>query len=299
VSKAHQYAAAQGCILRLRAVRCGSRAVARKYRTMTVYAERFTGKAAVYARFREGYEPHHVLPLLREWCGLTSQWSVADIGAGTGMAADLFRANGNRVIAVEPNAEMRAACASLHAGDDQFTVAAGAAEATGLADASIDMVTAGRALHWFDAEAAFREFRRILKPGGWVAIIACGRTEDGRPENKAYKALLQASTSRDSFHEPLLAVYRKLEAFFAGGSFRHAELPGEMHLGWEELRGLTLSLSQAPIPGSVSFPAFEAELRSYFDRYAQNGRITLSTRTWLNAGQFANCFNESSPTVRR
>lgn len=254
---------------------------------MTKYSKRFTGKATEYAQYRERYDPDVVLPFLRDWCGLSPEWCVADVGAGTGMTGDIFRANGNRVIAIEPNAEMRAACASLHEADDLFTVIEGSAEATGLPDASIEMIAVGRALHWFDVEAALCEFRRILRPRGWVAILACGRTEDGREENLAFKELLQTHTGRDHFQDPLLQVYRQLDALFAGGRFFHAEVAGEMQLDWDGLRGLMLSLSHAPMPGSAAFPAFEAELRGYFDRYEQNGNIALSTRTWVSAGQFA------------
>jgi SAM-dependent methyltransferase len=254
---------------------------------MTVYSERFTGKAARYAQYRERYHPDDVLPLLRDWCGLTPTWCVADVGAGTGMAGDLFRANGNRVIAIEPNSDMRAVCASLHASDAQFTILDGSAEATGLPSASIDVIAVGRALHWFNVEAALHEFRRILKPHGWVVILACGRTEDGREENLAYKKFLQTYTGRSLFLEPLLQVYEQLDTLFAGGHFLHAEVPGEMHLSWDELRGLTLSLSHTPLSGSAAFSVFEAELRNYFDRFAQHGCVTMSTRTWINAGQFA------------
>jgi len=254
---------------------------------MTLYSERFTGRAAEYSQYREPYDPEIVLPLLRDWCGLTPEWCVADVGAGTGMVGDIFRANGNRVVAIEPNAEMRAACASLHAAYPGFTVIEGSAEATGLSGASVEMIAAGRALHWFDVDAAFREFRRILKPRGWVAILACGRTEDGREENLEFKKILQNFTGRDLFLDPLLEVYGRLDTLFAGGHFFHAEVPGEMHLDWDELRGMSLSLSHMPLPGSAVFPAFEAELRSYFDRFALNGRIAMSTRTWVNVGQFA------------
>jgi SAM-dependent methyltransferase len=254
---------------------------------MVVHTERFTGRSAEYAQYRERYDPQIVLPLLRDWCGLTPEWCVADVGAGTGMVGDSFRTNGNRVIAIEPNAEMRAACAALHANDAQFIVVDGAAEATGLPEASLEMVVAGRALHWFDVDAALREFRRILKPRGWVAILACGRTEDGRKENIEYKQLLQAHTGRDLYLDPLLKAYERLDMLFAGGRFFHAEVPGEMHLGWDDLRGLTLSLSHAPMPGSAAFPTFEAELRVFFDRHEQNAKVVMSTRTWVNAGQFA------------
>ena len=254
---------------------------------MTEHTGRFTGKVAEYAQYREQYDPEIVLPWLRQWCGLTPEWTVADIGAGTGMVGDLFRANGNRVLAIEPNAEMRAACAVTHAADDLFTVMDGLAENTGLADASVEAVAVGRALHWFHADSAFGEFRRILKPRGWVAILACGRTEDGCEENLAYKDFLAASAGRHPVHDPLLNVYRRLETFFAGGEFHHAEVAGEVRLDWAGLRGLTLSLSHAPMPGSAAYPALESALRLFFDRFAEDGHVTLTTRTWISAGRFA------------
>jgi len=254
---------------------------------MTEYSERFTGKTAEYARYRERYNPHVVLPLLREWCGLKPEWRVADVGAGTGMVGDLFRANENKVVAIEPNAEMRAACAALHSGDELFSVREGSAEATGLPDEWVEMVAVGRALHWFDVDAAMREFRRILKREGWVAILACGRAEDGRAENVEYKKLLQDHAGRDQFLEPLLDVYRRLEGLFEGGRFHHAEVSAEMHMDWDELRGLTLSISHVPMPGSERFADFEAQLRGYFDHYERNGRVTMTARTWVSTGQFA------------
>ena len=48
------------------------------------------------------------------------------------------------------------------------------AEATGLADASIDLVTAAQALHWFDAAGFFTEARRILVQGGVIAVWGYG-----------------------------------------------------------------------------------------------------------------------------
>lgn len=254
---------------------------------MDVYTERFTGKAAEYAQYRERYDPEVVLPLLREWCGLSPSWQVADVGAGTGMVGDLFRVNANPVIAVEPNAEMRAVCASLHAEDMQLSIAEGSAEATGLPDSAVDLIAVGRALHWFNVEAAFREFRRILKPKGWVAILASGRAEDGREENRAFKQLMQDRTSRDCFQDKLHKAYGRMDALFPGGRFCHAEVAGQMCLDWDQLRGLTLSLSHSPMPGAPDFPAFEAALRGLFDRYAQNDRVTMTTRTWVSAGQFA------------
>lgn len=254
---------------------------------MADYTTKFTGKAAGYAQYRERYDAEVVLPVLREWCGLRPEWTVADVGAGTGMVADLFRANGNRVLAIEPNEEMRAACKALHGGDAGLEVLRGSAEATGLDAGSVEMVAVGRALHWFDAEAAMREFRRILKPQGWVTILAAGRAEEGREENQAYVERLYSVGGRGAALDERLRVYRELPELFPGGAFHHTEIYGEMTVGWEELMGLSRSFSHAPEPGSAEAAELEAQMRDYFRRYEQDGRVTWTSCTWISAGQFA------------
>lgn len=248
--------------------------------------DKFTGKAEAYALYRERYDADAVLPILREWCGLTSQWRVADIGAGTGMLGDIFRMNGNSVIAIEPNTEMRQLCEQLHAADEDFQVLDGTAEATTLPAESVDLIAAGRAWHWFSPDAAMQEFRRILRPGGWVVIIASGREEKGRPENEAVEKLLLTDSQYLGNTRASYSVYERLSEFFADGVVHHAESAGEMHLEWNDFRGLVLSYSHAPLPGSAAFPGFERELEMVFQTFQSGGKLTLATRTWINAGRF-------------
>jgi SAM-dependent methyltransferase len=255
-------------------------------RNMSENVEKFTGRVAAYVEYRERYDPKIVLPLLQDWCGLSPEWTVADVGAGTGMLSDVFLTGGNRVIAVEPNAEMREACAELHEGDSQLSLIDGTAEATGLEAASVEMVSVGRALHWFDVEPAMQEFRRVLKPDGWVAVIAFGRAKDGREENIAYEEFLVPYTAKGLGTRVQYAKYERLKDLFADGEFRHEEVPGEIQLGWDELRGLTVSLSHAPLPEAPEFGAFEEALRSYFASHEKNDRVTLTTRYWISAGRF-------------
>jgi SAM-dependent methyltransferase len=249
-------------------------------------AEKFTGRVAAYVAYRERYDPEVVLPVLREWCGLEPDWLIADIGAGTGMLSDVFLANGNRVLAIEPNAEMREACLDLHPGNAALTIIDGTAETTGLPDVSVDVVAVGRALHWFDLDATLPEFRRILKPNGWVVVLAFGRSKDGREENLAFEDFLRPYTKEGEGTRVTYGVYERLKDHFPGGEFHNKQIPGEMSLDWPSLRGLTLSLSHAPLPGAPEFAPFEASLTRYFEKYQQDGKITLTTRYWINAARF-------------
>ncbi|MBA2441884.1 MAG: class I SAM-dependent methyltransferase [Rubrobacter sp.] len=132
--------------------------------------QRFSSRAGDYARYRPSY-PQAVLGVLREECGLTGASVVADVGSGTGILSRLFLKNGNRVFGVEPNREMREAGERLLGGYASFTSVPGTAEATTLRNGSVDLVTAGQAFHWFQAEETRREFARVLRPGGWAVLI--------------------------------------------------------------------------------------------------------------------------------
>ena len=130
---------------------------------------RFAPHADAYARGRPGY-PAALVPMLQD-IGITAGTTVVDLGAGTGQSCETLLATGARVIAVEPNAPMRAHAATRFAHEPRFSIVAGRAEETTLADASVDHAAAMQALHWFEAEPARAELRRILRPGGRVVLV--------------------------------------------------------------------------------------------------------------------------------
>jgi ubiquinone/menaquinone biosynthesis C-methylase UbiE len=134
--------------------------------------DRFTGRAALYGRYRLRYPGEMILDGLKTWCGLQPEWPVADIGAGTGMLSEVFLSNGNPAQAIEPNSEMRSACSQLGADWPRLQVRKGTAEDTGFVANSVAVVAAGRAFHWFDVPRALLEFRRILQPGGWLVLVS-------------------------------------------------------------------------------------------------------------------------------
>ena len=131
---------------------------------------RFSSKAEKYARYRWDYAPGAIQAVF-ERVGLNSTSTVADVGSGTGILTRHFVDKVRRVYAIEPNPEMRAWSDKTLRHYSAYRSLAGQAEATTLPDHSVDLVTAATALHWFQPEEARREFIRILKPGGWLAIL--------------------------------------------------------------------------------------------------------------------------------
>jgi ubiquinone/menaquinone biosynthesis C-methylase UbiE len=141
----------------------------------------FTGLAGDYARFRPGYAPQVATAILNYVGRHPSQVDAADIGAGTGIWTRTLAARGlHSVAAVEPNDEMRAQGIETSRGTD-IVWHNGSAEATGLADASADLVSMASSLHWADFDQACTEFHRILRPGGVFAALWNPRLIEANP----------------------------------------------------------------------------------------------------------------------
>jgi ubiquinone/menaquinone biosynthesis C-methylase UbiE len=252
---------------------------------MTEHVEQFTGRVVEYERYRLRY-PSAMPSLLRERCGLEESDRVADVGAGTGMLAELFLENGNAVTAIEPNAEMRMACERLRDRYARLTVIDATAERTTLADASVDIVMAGRAFHWFDPARAIPEFRRVLRPEGWVVLAANGRSRHESEQQLAYERILSEEgvdyrdvRSRYGMHEMAASA-------FAPDTLVREELHGEQRLTLEEFLGQTQSYSVAPLPGHVKYAGMQRALREFFARWQKDGVLRTGTTCYVTCGQF-------------
>jgi ubiquinone/menaquinone biosynthesis C-methylase UbiE len=248
--------------------------------------DRFTGRAAAYDRYRQRYPIHEILNLLQTWCGLQSDWPIADIGAGTGMFSELFLSNNNPVIAIEPNPEMRSVCQQLLHTWPRLEVRDGTAEATGLPSAAISMVAAGRAFHWFDIPRALTEFRRILKPNGWLVLVSLGRDKGEDPQSLAFEHLLTHHGIDNHYLRAGYRVHENLHELFAA-DHHHTEIDGEQHLDWETFLGQTMSLSVVPQPVHPRAEAFRQRLCDYFNTHASNGILTAPTKCWIDAGRLS------------
>jgi len=141
----------------------------------------YTGLAGDYAKFRPGYAPQVATAILsyvgRDPAGI----DAVDVGAGTGIWTRTLAARGLRsVIAVEPNDDMRGQGIETSRGAD-IVWRKGSAEATGLEDASADLVSMASSLHWTDFDKACDEFHRILRPDGAFAALWNPRYIEANP----------------------------------------------------------------------------------------------------------------------
>lgn len=247
--------------------------------------QRFSSRVENYVKYRPGYPPG-IITTLRAECGLSPRSLVADIGSGTGLLAQLFLDLGCAVTGIEPNAEMRAAGERLLAGYPNFTSRDGSAEATRLPDGSVDFVTAGQAFHWFDPPRAQVEFRRILKPEGWVALIWNERRLEATPFMRGYEALLQtyATDYQETNHRTVEEDEKTIPAFF-GGAFRVVRFDNVQLFDFEGVRGRLLSSSYTPEAGHPNHEPMLADLRRLFERCQQDGTVAFEYDTRMFYGQ--------------
>jgi ubiquinone/menaquinone biosynthesis C-methylase UbiE len=251
--------------------------------TFTDAKQRFSNRVADYVRYRPGY-PTAVLDALRKECGLRPGYAIADIGSGSGFLSELFLKNGNRVYGVEPNTEMRQAGEEYLASYDGFASIEGSAESTTLDDSSVDFVTAGQAFHWFEQNAARREFARVLKPGGWAVVLWNERLTDTTPFLRDYDDLIRKFGTDYSRVNESYPREDQMRDFFQHNAYRQERLPNFQVFDFEGFAGRVRSSSYMPAPGHLNFAPMMADLGRIFRAHQQGGTVRIEYLTRLYFG---------------
>lgn len=208
---------------------------------------------------------------------MTQTSIVADVGSGTGLLSKLFLDNGNTVFGIEPNQEMRAAGEIFLKAYSNFTSVNATAETTTLAKASVDFVCAGQAFHWFNATLTRQEFRRVLKPHGWIVLVWNERRRED-PFLAAYEQMLERhsveykTVSHKRIEEQELTV-------LLGPGLRKAMFDNEQVLDYEGVKGRLLSSSYAPLAGQAGHTAMIEELQAIYKKYQEQGSVRFKYQT--------------------
>jgi SAM-dependent methyltransferase len=272
----------------------------------------FSAKAEKYARYRWDYAPAAIERLLVELQTAVSGAATygADIGAGTGRLTTHLIGHAGRLFAIEPNAGMRAFAGQACKGRAGVLVLGGSAEQLPLAKASLDWITVGQALHWFEPQTAQAEFRRVLRPGGLLAVIEnraptqVGASDVHVPDAAikaiyasapaAQQAARAARLERSKGGRPRGEQPRgerpvgerpvgEIEVFWGRAAPRRFTFPFVFNENWEQFLGGLLSASEAPLEEDPEYPLFETAAREVFERYSRDGLLEarLETVLWL------------------
>jgi len=237
---------------------------------------RFSDRAADYVRYRPGY-PAAAIDTILGGLADPSRLVAADVGAGTGIFARQLADRGPRVIAVEPNAAMRAAAAP----HPRVSWHEGSAEATGLPRGSVDLVVCAQAFHWFRQPEALEELHRILRPGGRLALMWNSR-DPRDPLTRAYIEAIRAVNGEDPIEgrefDPSVI---DRDGWFAPATL--ATFENQQLLTREGLIGRATSASYVPREGR-RFEILSESLAALFDRYRDaGGHVTMKyvTKVYL------------------
>lgn len=236
---------------------------------------RFSDRVSNYVKYRPSY-PAELIPFMEASFGLKKGQQVADIGSGTGIFTELLLLKGYHVTAVEPNEAMRKAAEQWLGGYDRFYSQDGKAEQTGLLDQSVHLITVAQAFHWMDQEAARKEFMRILKPGGHIALIWNLRL--------LHTAFLQAYEELvREFGQQYEAANRiredEIRAFFHPAEMRIQTWSNVTLLDFEGLKGRTLSSSYMPSEGDARQAEMLDRLEELFATHKENGLVKMEYET--------------------
>jgi ubiquinone/menaquinone biosynthesis C-methylase UbiE len=229
----------------------------------------FESVADLYERVRPAY-PDSAVDWLAERLGVGSASTVLDLGAGTGKLTRAFLGRAGRVIAVEPGPNMLAQL-RLAVPDAEAMLAP--AEAIPLPDDSVDAVVCGQSFHWFHADEALSEIRRVLRPGGGLGLIWNVRDPDD-PIQQQVTGLVQPFVPPGRPALPTSVIGLIDEVF---PETERAVFPFEQELDADGVAGRILSISFVAAAPEARQKELEESLRALVAGHG--GRVSFRYRS--------------------
>ncbi|WP_303903062.1 class I SAM-dependent methyltransferase [Thiohalomonas denitrificans] len=215
-------------------------------RSMTAFRDHFSALAGNYARYRPGY-PAALFEYLADLA--PSHRKAWDCATGSGQAALGLAAHFESVVATDASAEQLAAAEPI----SKVVYRVAPAERSGLEKGSVDLVTVAQALHWFDVDRFYTEVRRVLAPGGVIAVWCYNLLS----VDEAVDAVI------DRLYSHVLEPYWPLERRFVENGYRGLPFP------FREIE---------PLGYSMEAHWDLARLLGYLNSWSATNRFTEATR---------------------
>ncbi len=246
----------------------------------------FSGLAENYTKYR----PDYSVAVLDAILGLLKTPATAadavDIGAGTGIWTRMLARRGFRkIVAVEPNDEMRRA-GREHPDNGVVEWRAGSGEYTLLASASADLLSMASSFHWVDFDKGITEFSRVLRTGGCFVAVWNPRYLESNPllvEIEEHLSTLRPDIKRVSSGRSGLTetLTQKLEACPQFEDVVYLEGKHILELTPERYLGVWRSVNDLPV--QLGADKFEAFLEYVAGKIAKVETIsaTYLTRAWV------------------
>jgi len=240
----------------------------------------WSSKAEKYAKYRWGYAPQAIQAIL-DITNISCESTLADIGSGTGILTKHFLGKVKIIFAIEPNPQMRQIAIKALEQHSAFRSIDGYSDATTLPDQSVDLIIVGEALHWFVPETTKNEFKRILKPRGWLAILKNNGTDKELGE-----ALKEICIEKNGWNAPLERPSSVPINYYYDNQDPMKLMFSQLYQEtFEEFVGALSSTSNAPDEDNPLYINFENLAKRIFDRYKSEDKINISYSTELFLGQ--------------
>jgi ubiquinone/menaquinone biosynthesis C-methylase UbiE len=126
--------------------------------------DNFSKQSDAYAVYRPRYSAELVSYILSHTSGRQLVW---DCATGNGQMAVLLAPHVEQVFATDLSSAQIANATPYPNIEYQVEVA----EHSSLASQSVDLVTVAQAIHWFKFDAFYAEVKRVLRPGGTIALV--------------------------------------------------------------------------------------------------------------------------------
>lgn len=233
----------------------------------------FRAKANDYQSYRPEY-PDAVAKLFSD---LLNAPVIADIGGGTGRLSRLLLPIAKTLYAVEPNKQMRVTACKLLGQYANYVPIAATAEQTALPDQSVDAITVAEAYHWFDSETTRAEFRRILRPDGYVFLL--WNEFDGDAYDAEKHAIDEQFRAETGHFRSGISKEERAGMLFEEGCYRTAVFENTLMQTREEFCGGWSSASYIPPVGTDGYRDFLRQANALFDRYAVDGILKTTVKT--------------------
>jgi len=246
--------------------------------TKTVYST----KAEKYAKFRWDYAAR-AIEVMIEMTQMSSNSTIADIGAGTGILTQHLVAKVQKIYAIEPNSELRQILTRELGALPSISVIDGFAEATNLPNNSVDVITVAQAIHWFDPEPTRQEMMRILKDKGWLVLLRNYGTN--QEQNEAIRSLMTEEYGADYTVVNERPKEKPTRFYFGNDDFQRFVFPFQFHQNWDEFIGSLTTASFMPDENHPLFDKLEMKAGEIFSQFSSNEYLKVEGETELILGQ--------------
>jgi ubiquinone/menaquinone biosynthesis C-methylase UbiE len=221
-------------------------------------------KVDVYDKYRPSYL---AVQKAIDYTGLNiSDITIADIGSGTGILTEqIHNMHPLKLYAVEPDIDM---LNILIKKIPDITHIKGTSDNTKIPSNSIDIITIGTAIHWFEPISTIKEFKRILKSGGYVISFRNSYTL------KNSDIMSEHDDKCNKLYLPQSGLKRYKWDFAKFDSVEVYERDIFKHLSLSQYVGEMMSQSRAPDAHSVNGKKYIKILTSLFNKYRPISRKT-------------------------